>query len=179
MDDEALLAAVAAGDDGALRLLFERHAPWVAARLRRLLAPSAVEDVVQETFLAVWRGAKGYRGGGAPGAWIWGIARRQAALWARRNGRADLEQRMPPLLDVPARDDPAARAADRADLAHALAALGPDGDPQRELVRLVFVEDRPLADVARLLGVPEGTAKSRLFAVRRRLRAALTGKAPA
>jgi len=71
MDDETLLAAVAVGDDRALRALFERHAPWVAGRLRRVLAASAVEDVVQETFIAVWRGAGGYHGGGAVDAWIW------------------------------------------------------------------------------------------------------------
>ena len=177
MDDEALLAAVAAGDDGALRALFERHAPWVAGRLRRVLVASAVEDVVQETFVAVWRGAKGYRGGGAVGAWIWGIARRRAALWARKHGRADLERSLEETLDQPAADDPAAAAIQRADLARALATLGPEGDAQRELARLVFVEDRPLADVARLLGVPEGTVKSRVFAVRRRLRAALGGGA--
>ena len=89
MDDDALLTAIAAGDDQALRTLFERHAPWVAGRLRRAMPASAVEDVVQETFVAVWRGASGYRHTGEAGAWIWGIARRQAALWARRHGRAD------------------------------------------------------------------------------------------
>jgi hypothetical protein len=61
--DGELIAAVAAGDDAALRELFERHAPWLAARLRRALPAAAVEDVVQETFIAAWRGAKGYAGG--------------------------------------------------------------------------------------------------------------------
>ena len=173
MDDEELLAATAAGDDGALRALFERHAPWLAGRLRRTLPAAAVEDVVQETFIAVWRGAGSYRAGGAVGGWIWGIARRQAALWARRHRRADLERSLDTSAERPAADDPAADAARRVDLAGALAALGPAGDAQRELVRLVLVEERPLADVARLLGIPEGTVKSRVFAVRRRLRAAL------
>src|SRR5579862_5539922 len=57
MDDDELLAALAAGDDAALRELFSRHAPWLAARLRAALPPADVEDVLQETFLAVWRGA--------------------------------------------------------------------------------------------------------------------------
>jgi RNA polymerase sigma-70 factor (ECF subfamily) len=51
------MAAVAAGDDSALHELFTRHAPWLAARLRRLLPADAVEDVLQETFIAVWRGS--------------------------------------------------------------------------------------------------------------------------
>src|SRR6476646_5653813 len=89
MDDDDLVARVAAGDDTALRELFGRHAPWLAARLRAVLPAADVEDVLQETFVAAWRGAAGYRRDGA-GGWLWGIARRQAALWLRRRGRPDL-----------------------------------------------------------------------------------------
>ena len=69
MDDDELIAALAAGDDTALRELFTRHAPWLAARLRTALAPADVEDVLQETFLAVWKGAAatGRRGRRGPG----------------------------------------------------------------------------------------------------------------
>jgi RNA polymerase sigma-70 factor (ECF subfamily) len=54
MDDDGLIARVADGDDGALRELFVRHAPWLAARLRVVLPASDVEDVLQETFVGVW-----------------------------------------------------------------------------------------------------------------------------
>ena len=84
MDDDDLVARVAAGDDTALRELFGRHAPWLAVRLRAVLPAADVEDVLQETFLAAWRGARGYRPQGACGGWLWGIARRQAALMLRR-----------------------------------------------------------------------------------------------
>src|SRR5215472_16283272 len=87
MADTDLVAAVAAGDDMALRELFSRHAPWLAARLRSVLPAADVEDVVQETFIGVWRGAAGYRPDGPVGGWIWGIARRQAALLLRRRGQ--------------------------------------------------------------------------------------------
>ena len=90
MDDDALIAAVARHDDTALRELFSRHAPWLAARLRAVLPAAEVEDVLQETFLAVWRGAAGYRPAGSAGGWLWGIARRQAAMWLRRRGPAAL-----------------------------------------------------------------------------------------
>jgi RNA polymerase sigma-70 factor (ECF subfamily) len=176
MDDDALLTAIADGDDLALRALFERHAPWVAGRLRRAMPASAVEDVVQETFLAVWRGASGYHGAGETGAWIWGIARRQAALWARRHGRTAQELQLDELIDKTGGDDPATAAAHRSDLERALATLGPADDPRRALACLVFIEDRPLAEVARRLGIPIGTVKSRVFAVRRQLQAALRGE---
>jgi RNA polymerase sigma-70 factor (ECF subfamily) len=52
MNDDELIAALAVGDDAALRELFTRHAPWLAARLRAALPPPDVEDVLQETFLA-------------------------------------------------------------------------------------------------------------------------------
>ena len=172
MDDDGLIAAVAAGDDRSLRELLSRHGPWLAARLRRVLPAAEVEDVLQETFLAVWRGARGYRPAGSAGGWIWGIARRQAALWLRRRGPAELTL---PAVAVNGRDpdDPAEAALQRAELADAERALGPAGGARREIWRLMYVEDRPVAEVAELMGVPEGTVKSRAHRARRLMRAAL------
>ena len=132
MDDDELIAAMAGGDDAGLRELFSRHAPWLAARLRRVLPAAEVEDVLLQTFLAVWRGAGGYRPGdsGSAADWVWGIARRQAAL-------------------------------------------GPAGSPNHEAWRLMYVEDRPVAEVAELTGVPWGTVKSRAYRGGQQLRAAL------
>ncbi|MCO5970149.1 RNA polymerase sigma factor [Actinoallomurus soli] len=172
MDDDGLIAAMAAGDDAATRELFLRHAPWLATRLRALLPAAEVEDVLQETFLAAWRGAAGYRPTGAAGGWLWGIARRQAALVLRRRRPAHL---LPSVVleDWPDPEDPAEAASSRADLDGAVAVLGPPGDPDPEVWRLLYVEDRPVAEVARLMGVPAGTVKSRAYRVRHRLRAAL------
>jgi len=175
MDDDALIAAVARGDDTALRGLFAAHAPWLAARLRAVLPPAEVEDVLQETFLAVWRGAGGYHPEGAAGGWLWGIARRQAALWLRRRGPAGLP------LDAAAGGtpgDPVEAALSRAALADAVSALGPEGGAARETWRLIYVEDRPVAEVAELMGVPAGTVKSRAHRARRLVRAALRQHEP-
>jgi RNA polymerase sigma-70 factor (ECF subfamily) len=172
MDDDELIGAVAGGDDAALRELFTRHAPWLAARLRAILPAAEVEDVLQETFLAVWRGAGGYRPAGSAGGWVWGIARRQAALWLRRRGPAGLP--LPVLADDGWHTaDPAEAVLSRAELADAVGALGPEGSPDREAWRLMYVEDRPVAEVAELMGVPEGTVKSRAHRARQLIRAAL------
>lgn len=175
MDDDDLVARVAGGDDTALRELFARHAPWLAARLRAVLPAADVEDVLQETFLAAWRGARGYRPQGACGGWLWGIARRQAALLLRRRGPVDqavtaLPADLPAGQDAP---DPAETALARAGLEEAVATLGPAGSPEREVWRLMYEQDRPVAEVAELLGVPPGTVKSRAHRARRLLRAAL------
>jgi len=176
MNDEDLLATVAGGDDTALRELFRRHAPWLVARLRSVLPAADVEDVVQETFIAVWRGAAGYRPDGSAGGWIWGIARRQAALLLRRRGPAALSLPADGAADArQTGEDPAEAVLSRATLAEALAALGPEGGPEREAWRLMYVEDLPVAEVADLMGVPVGTVKSRAHRARRLLRMALRG----
>jgi RNA polymerase sigma-70 factor (ECF subfamily) len=181
MDDDALIAAVAAGDDTALRELFSRHAPWLAARLRTALPAAEVEDVLQETFLAIWRGARGYRPQGSAGGWVWGIARRQAALWLRRRGPGELP--LPELIEASARcpgdGDPAEGAMSRDELAGAVRMLGPEGGPERETWRLMYVEDRTVAEVAELMGVPQGTVKSRAHRARQLMRAALGQHRPA
>jgi RNA polymerase sigma-70 factor (ECF subfamily) len=164
MNDDELIAAVSAGDQMALKELFERHAPWIAGRLRRTLPVDAVEDVVQETFVAAWRGAGSYAGGGEAGGWLWGIARRQAVNWLRKHGRVASE-----LWPTDA-SDPAMAAVARVDLEQAVATLGPES---RELLRLLYVEDRPVAEVARTLDIPAGTVKSRAYKLRRTLQAAL------
>lgn len=173
MEDDGLIARVAAGDDGALRELFSRHAPWLAARLRVMLPAVDVEDVLQETFLGVWRGAAGYRPDGTAGGWLWGIARRQAALFLRRRGPGELV--LPAVLEADLGDvgDPTEAALSRMDLEHAVSALGPPNGPDRETWRLLCVEDRPVAEVAALMGVPEGTVKSRAHRARRTMREAL------
>ena len=131
MDDDDLVARVAAGDDTALRELFGRHAPWLAVRLRAVLPAADVEDVLQETFLAAWRGAGGYRPQGACGGWLWGIARRQAALLLRRRGPLEPAGQAGAALPAglpaaPDGSDPADTALTRADLEVAVATLGPD-----------------------------------------------------
>jgi RNA polymerase sigma-70 factor (ECF subfamily) len=96
---------------------------------------------------------------------MWVIARNQAALLLRRRGPAAES-----LPEIPqAGLDPAEAALVRAEIAAALS--GPEGD----VLRLMYVEDRPVAEVAALLGVPVGTVKSRAHRARRLLRAALGG----
>ncbi|MDA8355155.1 MAG: RNA polymerase sigma factor [Actinomycetota bacterium] len=172
MDDDELIARLAGGDDGALRELFSRHAPMLATRLRAVLPATDVEDVLQETFIAAWRGARRYRPQSAAGGWLWGIARRQAALALRQRGPTGFS-----LPDVDAArttiTDPAEAVASRVDLEAAMAALGPPGSPEREVWRLLYLEDRPMSEIAALTGVPEGTVKSRAHRTRRLLRAVL------
>lgn len=126
---------------------------------------------MQETFVAVWRGAGGYRPQGAAGGWLWGIARRQAALLLRRRGPTTAA--WTETATGEGLRDPAEIANWQADVEAAVSSLGSADGPERELFRLLYEEGRPIAEVARLLGVPAGTVKSRAHRVRRLLRAGL------
>jgi RNA polymerase sigma-70 factor (ECF subfamily) len=106
---------------------------------------------------------------------MWGFARRQAALFLRRRGPAALLLPVVVAADGRHVSDPAEAALSRAQMTDAVAALGPEGSPDREVWQLMYVEDRPVAEVAELMGVPEGTVKSRAHRARRLLRAALRG----
>src|SRR4029450_5297975 len=110
-----------------LRELFCRHAPWLAARLRSVLSAADAEDVLQETFLAVWRGAGGYRPDGSVGSWVWGIARRQAALFLRRRGPAALLLPVVVAADAQRVSDPAEAALSRTPNSRTGAARAPRG----------------------------------------------------
>lgn len=70
-DDATLPRAIAGGDEAALRLLYDRHAPWLSIRLRRRCNDEeVVADVLSDTFVAVWRGAGRFRSDGEPAAWL-------------------------------------------------------------------------------------------------------------
>jgi RNA polymerase sigma-70 factor, ECF subfamily len=174
VDDDILIARLADGDDTALRALFSRHAPMLATRLRAVLPAADVEDVLQETFVAAWRGARRYRSEGAVGGWLWGIARIQAALLVRRRGPAGLSLSAVDAVGRQTGADAEDAVALRADLEAAVAALGPPGTPEREVWRLLYEQDRPIAEIAALMGVPEGTVKSRAHRARRLLRSMLS-----
>ena len=88
-DDSVLVARVVEADSGALKELYERHAPWLQARLmRRCNDREVVADVLQDTFVALWKDARRFRHDGEVGAWLWGIAFRR--MVSRLRSRRDL-----------------------------------------------------------------------------------------
>lgn len=174
-DDAALMLAIAAQRDrAAFVTLFDRFAPRLKSWfLRGGASSSHAEDLVQETMLAVWRKAEHFDPGRAAVAtWIFTIARNQRIDQLRRSARQVLDEDDPSLAPAePTRPDAAFDAQQReTKLRAALATLTAD---QVEVVRLSFFEDRPHAEIERVLGIPLGTVKSRLRLAMNRLRAHL------
>ena len=175
------MAAVADGDREALHELHRRHAPWVSARLRRRCSdPGTVEEAVQDTFVGVWRGARGWDGRGDPAAWIWGIAIRRLIGILRTKGRwASVRTAREVMIDElhPRGDDLVVAAEDQVlvgiehgDLADALRTLSPE---LRAVVQATVLDGLTTREAGRLLGIPSGTVKTRMRRAKQHLRGAL------
>ena len=169
-----LLASIASTKDRvAFATLFLEFAPRLKSYFMRLGMNSAqAEELVQETMLTVWRKADRFDPSrSSASTWIFAVG---------RNLRIDLLRRTPRLqayaIDpaaFPESDDASASvfAAERETCVRvAMRELSAD---QMEVVRLSFFEEKPHAEIARDLGIPLGTVKSRLRLAMARLRASL------
>jgi RNA polymerase sigma-70 factor, ECF subfamily len=173
LDDAALLRAMARGDEAALGTLYDRHAGWLTVRLtRRCAMPDVVDHAVQDTFLALWREAGSYRGGGDVAAFIWGIGVRRL-IDAIRRERGTARQKpwatAEPQVVVSA-EDQVLVGIEHGRLGQALADLPPE---LRGAIEATVLDGLTCAEAAVLLGVAEGTVKSRCHRARQALRTAL------
>lgn len=166
--DASLVAATAAGDRDALGQLYARHAGWLLLRLQRRCAdPALVDEVVQDTFLAVWRGAHSFVGTGEAAAWIWGIGIRRLVDALRRRPAAALDiTRVPDPLEVSA-EERVLIGIEYGDLGGALNRLSPE---LRAVVQATVLDGLTTGEAAKLLGIPRGTVKTRMMRARAVLR---------
>jgi RNA polymerase sigma-70 factor (ECF subfamily) len=171
-----LLTRCAAGERAALGEFYRRTAPTVFARVLRLVCDRAsAEEVLQETYLSVWRNAGRYdRHLAAPLTWVGAIARYRALdLLERRRPTVPIEEsgiaetRPDP---APSPLETAVAGADRRARAHCLEEL--EAGPRRRIV-LAFWRGLSYAEVASLTKQPEGTVKSWIRRGLQRLRRCL------
>lgn len=162
LDDSELGRRVSAGDAHAFEAWYGESARRLLSFLRHLLVnPQAAEDVMQDTYTNIWLRPHGFDPErGTLRAWLYGIARRQAAeYWRKHKPTNQLES-------DGASPDRVEASTVMADL---LAKLPAD---QRTLLWLREVEGQTYAELAVILDIPIGTVRSRLFAAREALRAA-------
>jgi RNA polymerase sigma-70 factor (ECF subfamily) len=158
--DPATIRAAAAGDRGAFELLVREHQGMVIRFVRHLVGDDHAEDVAQETFIRVHRrlGSFGFRSRFT--TWLLQIARNAAIDELRGRARRDRLTLVAPPPAPPSSPDV------RAELHAALASLSPT---IVEALVLVEVFGYGYDDAGKLLGVPTGTVKSRVFQARRKL----------
>jgi RNA polymerase sigma factor (sigma-70 family) len=176
--DLELVRRVAAQDPGAFELLYRRYGPSVyGVALRILRQAFLAQEVVHDTFLALWNAPDAYDPSRGPfRAYLLSLAHHRAVDAVRREERLrDRERRSNPKL-APVEDQMEA-VVEEVDLAdrrrqvrEALQALP---DDQRRLVELMYFEGWTQTKIAEAERIPLGTVKSRVFAAMRRLREAL------
>jgi RNA polymerase sigma-70 factor (ECF subfamily) len=168
--DAALVTAVAEGDVEAFRALYDRYGRMVQAIAYRVVNDKQLaEECVQDVFVELWRSARRFDPARArPSTWLCAIARNRALDAVRSRGRRPVPQ-----ADV----EPAGNAADTVELvaaadeavhvAEVMATLNP---AQLEVVQLAYFDGLSHGEIAKKLGVPLGTVKSRLRLALDRLR---------
>ena len=173
LSDEALVALVARGDEGALAELYDRVGRVAYGLAFSVLRDDRLaEDAVQEAFLGVWRTAAGFRAERAKAStWILTLVHRRAVDLVRREERRRAEP-----LDDETRDAATERVGRGCSLARLRARARAEGaarscpDAQREAIELAYYGGYSQSELAERLGMPLGTIKSRMFAGLARLR---------
>jgi RNA polymerase sigma-70 factor (ECF subfamily) len=175
--DDAELIRRSRDDPEQFAALFDRYAQQIHLYIARRLGTQAADDLVAETFLAAFRRRESYDPA-VPLArpWLYGIAtkliarhRRGEERLLRALSRTGVDPLPEPIADTII-ERVAAQSQERR-LAGALAALSP-GD--RDVLLLVAWEDMSLEEAAQALGVPAGTARSRMHRARKKIKAAIS-----
>ena len=165
--EHRLLLDVAGGDERAFAELYQIFSTKIFNYLLNLVYDDAVaEDLLQDVFVAVWNGAKGFRGSSQVKTWIFHIAHNQAVSWFRRNRKnLNIEDARELASDL----DLESQVMDhwrRDQIAKALRRLTPE---HREVVELAFIYELSYQEIAEVIGCPVGTVKSRMSYARRYL----------
>jgi RNA polymerase sigma-70 factor (ECF subfamily) len=172
MGDEALVRRVAQGDERALSELYDRYSrPVYATGVRLLGDASLAEELVQEAFTNVWRGAGSFEPERARfTTWLYRIARNRAVDLDRKRRVRPVSAGEDPLRVVPGGPEPEA-GVDGWDLARALTRIS---DEHREVLTLAYFEGLTQREISRRTGVPLGTIKSRTTAAIKNLHRIMT-----
>jgi len=194
--DADLMARVSNGDQHAFAAVYDRHAQTLyGAAMRYLRDPGAAEDVVQETFLAMWTRSESYSPqAGSLIAWLLTIARNRAIDRLRAASRqptavgispafsdgseSDLEARLAlgqPVGSSTAAEEPAEFAERRWLRAVVRTAIDGMPDAERRALELAYDDQLTQAEIAERLGWPIGTVKTRTRRAMQRLRTMLEG----
>jgi RNA polymerase sigma-70 factor (ECF subfamily) len=192
-DDVALVRSVATGSQDALAALYDRHAGAVYAVASRLTNDRQLaEEVVQETFLAVWNRAELFDpASGSLAAWLHTIARNRTVDRLRANGR---RPRLVPVSTTRPGDEAEAVALERLAMfgtviGGARAQAGPEAqlmsaelrrqlgdaleempEQERMVILMAYREELTQSEIAERLGWPLGTVKTRTRRALHRLR---------
>jgi len=170
-EDAALVAAMAAGDRGALAALYERHGSLLLGLALKIVRERReAEDLLHDVFLEAWRSAKDFDPKrGRVRTWL-AIRMRSRALDLQKSARVSRNAGDAGLEVVP--DESAVQTPDHGRVRTALAGLGED---QRRVIELAYFEGLSCSEISERIKIPIGTVKSRLAAALGKLRECIGG----
>jgi RNA polymerase sigma-70 factor, ECF subfamily len=175
--DEELMALVADADADAFEVVYDRHVGAAYSLAHRICGQGpAAEDTCQEAFLAVWRSAARYDPAkGSVRSWLLTVVHHRAIDRVRRTTRhrAGIVGGEDAAALVPAADDTERGALERLDHEEMLGLVAALPVEQRQAISLSFYSGYSNSEVARILGIPVGTVKSRMRRGLERLRTAM------
>jgi RNA polymerase sigma-70 factor (ECF subfamily) len=172
--DVELLERVKARDMGAFERLYRIYQPRLARFVTNLVhRPELVEEVLDDTMMAVWNTAGNFRGASRVSTWIFGIAYRQA-MKARRRWDMPVEQEpdLEQASDDDGPDELLHQSRRHVALKSAMEALTAD---HRAVLDLTYFHGMGYREIAEIVGCPVDTVKTRMFHARRRLKKVLAG----
>ena len=171
--DAELVGAIARGDQHAMRQLYDRNSLRVYRFARRLGADhSAAEDLVSEVFLDVWRSARTFLGRSQVSTWLLAITRNKTLGMIRQRPLKALEQTVSVTMEDET-NGPEVSFQKKQAASILSGALRNMSAADREIIDLVYYHESSINEVARILNIPKGTVKTRMFYARKRLSALL------
>ena len=167
--DEALIARIASGDRLAMQVLFARHHVRIYRFVLRLVRDQwKAEDLISEVFLDVWRQADRFEGRSTVSTWLLAIARFKALSSLRRKPEEGLDEDAALAIeDLADNPEETLEKKDRsAVIRKCLMGLSAE---HREIIDLVYYHEKSVEEVAKVVGIPENTVKTRMFYARKKL----------
>lgn len=167
--DEDLVKRIASGDRLAMKVLFSRHQVRVYRFVLRLVRDETLaEDVISDVFMDLWRQADRFEARASVSTWLLAIARNKAWSLLRKRRDAELDEDYAESLEDDA--DGPETALQKQDKGLAIrACLDRLSADHREVIDLVYYHETSVEEVARIVGIPENTVKTRLFHARKKL----------
>jgi len=167
--DRELVERIKRRDAAALRSLFTLHNLKLYRFLVRLAGNETLaEDVVNETFLKVWLKAATFQGQSSVSTWLFTIARNEAMSILRKKREAPLDEEAAAGIEDESdtQETTVAKKDKGAVMRACIAKLTP---AHREIIDLVYYQEKSISEIGDILDVPENTVKTRMFHARKQL----------
>ncbi|MEL7465990.1 MAG: RNA polymerase sigma factor [Pseudomonadota bacterium] len=160
--DVDLIGEIAAGDQSALRALYERHRGPLLAFLKSKCGDAELAaDAAQDAMIEVWTSASKFSGKSSPKTWMFAIARNKLVDRLRKDARLTVVEEPPEVVDDA--PDPTVVIARAQDATRVRACLANLSESHRSVIELAFFHELKYEEIAEVEGAPLGTIKTRIY----------------